>query len=238
MAKIEGQPIEKSSEAKLTPLYARLLIRLVRPFPNFDFFFIKSLRHEAVRRLQLKRGDRVLDGGCGLGGSFLYLVNAVGSSGEVVGIEISPPAADNARRRVQAKGWNNVRVVVGDFRTVALDGKFNGLLLLGAPDGYASPQALDNLLPYLAKDARVVIFGARLSRHRFMKVFNLFFQAVFSRLTFPSTPALDYEPWALLEQRVGRLEIRKYPFGMFVASGPAQSPVSGAVSGRNPKSNY
>jgi hypothetical protein len=44
-----------------TPPYVRYLARLMRPFPNFDFFFIKQLRQSAVNALQLQQGSRVLD---------------------------------------------------------------------------------------------------------------------------------------------------------------------------------
>jgi ubiquinone/menaquinone biosynthesis C-methylase UbiE len=42
-------------------------------------------------------GDRVLDVGCGPGGSFPYLVHAVGQSGQVIGVEISPEISINAK---------------------------------------------------------------------------------------------------------------------------------------------
>ena len=103
---------------ELTPPYARYLVRLIRPFPDFDVFFIKSLRQRAVHLLQLMPGDRVLDTGCGPGGSFPYLLDAVGPSGEVVGVEISPEIAINARKRIEKNGWNNVRVTVADARTL------------------------------------------------------------------------------------------------------------------------
>src|SRR5262245_40646663 len=81
---------DKLDTRHVTSPYARYLVHLIRPFPNFDASFIKPLRQKAVQLLQLKPGDRVLDTGCGPGGSFPYLVDAVGPSGEVVGVEISP----------------------------------------------------------------------------------------------------------------------------------------------------
>ena len=70
--------LNKVDNRQLTPPYARYLVHLIRPFPNFDIFFIKPLRQKAVQHLQLKPGDRVLDVGCGPGGTFPYLVDAVG----------------------------------------------------------------------------------------------------------------------------------------------------------------
>jgi|SRR5215470_263360 len=84
-----GEP-KKSVPQQVTPPYFRYLARLIRPFPDFDFSFIRPVRQKAVELLNLRHGDRVLDLGCGPGGSFPYLVAAVGPSGQVVGVEISP----------------------------------------------------------------------------------------------------------------------------------------------------
>jgi hypothetical protein len=66
----------------------------------------------------------------------------------------------------------------------------------------------------------VVIFGGKLSRHRLGRMFNLFFRFMFSKLTFPSTPELNDEPWALLKSHVIELNIEEYFFGwMFLAWG-------------------
>ncbi|MGH8005180.1 MAG: SAM-dependent methyltransferase [Limisphaerales bacterium] len=206
-----------------TPPYARYLVGLIRPFPNFDFFFIKSLRQKAVQMLELKPGDRVLDAGCGPGGSFPYLVRAVEPSGLVVGVEISPEVTINAKRRIEKNGWNNVRMITADARTVKLTDKFDGLLMFAAADVYASPQALDNLFPYLKSDARICAFGAKLSRQRLGKMFNPLLRSMF-KLSFSSTPDLNHEPWMPLENRVGKLKVGEYFFGlMFLAWGSIQA---------------
>lgn len=211
---------DKVDKHELTPLFARYLVHLIRPFPNFDPSFIKPLRQKAVQLLQLKPGDHVLDVGCGPGGSFPYLVEAVGPSGEVVGVEISPEIAINARRRVEKNRWNNVQVVEADARTVTLTGTFDGLLMFAAHDIYASAQALDNIFPHLKDDARVAAFGAKLSRNHFGWILNPFFRVAPPKLSFPSTPAIDYQPWRLLEERVGELSVEERFFGwMFLAWG-------------------
>jgi len=64
-----------------TPLYFRVPARFLRPFPDFDFGFIKPVRARAVDSLRLKEGQRVLDPGCGPGGSLPFLRAAVGASG-------------------------------------------------------------------------------------------------------------------------------------------------------------
>ena len=206
--------------SELTPLYAHLPIWLLRPFPNFDVGFVKPLRQKAVQLLRLKQGDRVLDMGCGMGGSFPYLVDSVGPSGEVVGVEISPEVTVNTRRRVEKNNWENVQVEVGDAQTVPLTGVFDGLLMFAAPDVYVSPEALANILPYLRDHARIVFFGAMISESRVGKLLNPLLKFALSKLSFPTTPIPDSEPWRLVAQHVEGLEIEAHIFGaMFLASG-------------------
>jgi protein-L-isoaspartate O-methyltransferase len=210
----------KVDRRELTPPYVRYLARLIRPFPNWDLFCIKSLRQEAVESLQLEPGSRVVDAGCGLGGTFSHLIDAVGPFGEVVGVEISPEAVINARRRIEANHWKNVHLVVGDARTVQLAGMFDGLVMFAAPDVYASPEAIGNLFTYLKPNARVVIFGAKLS-HRRLGVLPNSVLRMLMKLSFSTTPALDDTPLSAIENRMSHLHIKEYILGcMFLAWGP------------------
>ena len=203
----------------LTPPYGRFLTRLARPFPDFDFWFIKPVRQRAVDLLKLKPGDRVLDVGCGPGGSFPFLVNAVGPTGQVVGVEISPDHSELARRRIARNTWTNVEVVEAAAQDVLLTGTVDGLVMFAAPDVYASEEALENILPHLRYNARVVAFGAKLSSNGVARMFNPFLKLLCG-LSFASTPRPDREPWRILATHVERIEVEEYFFGlMFLASG-------------------
>src|SRR5262249_16779853 len=138
----------------LTPPYGHLA-RLFRPFPDIDPPFIAPVRQRAVELLKLQEGDRVLDMGSGLGGSFPSRVHAVGPSGQVVGVEISPVITINARNRIGKNGWKNVEVIEADARTVHLTGTFDGLLMF-ATDVLLLDEALENIFPHLRENARVV----------------------------------------------------------------------------------
>jgi SAM-dependent methyltransferase len=202
----------------LTPPYG-YLARLLRPFPDFDPSFIKPVRQKAVELLDLEVGDRVLDVGCGPGGSFPYLVHAVGQSGQVVGVEISPEISINARRRIAKNGWRNVQVIEAAARDVHLTGLFDGLLMFAAADVYASEEALENIFPHLRENARVAAFGAKLSSKGLGSILNPFLRMLFN-LSFSTTPRPDYEPWKILAKRVKKLDVEEYFFGlMFLTSG-------------------
>jgi ubiquinone/menaquinone biosynthesis C-methylase UbiE len=208
----------KEERQKLTPLYGHLA-GLIRPFPDFDPAFIKPVRRKAVELLNLKEGDRALDVGCGPGGSFPYLVHAVGQSGQVVGVEISPEISINARRRIERNGWRNVQVIEAAAQDIRLTGTFDGLLMFAAADVYASDEALANIFPHLRENARVVAFGAKLSRNRLGAILNPVLRMLFS-LSFSTTPRPDHEPWRILARRVRHVDIEEYFLGlMFLASG-------------------
>lgn len=207
-----------------TPPYVRYLGRLTGYFPNFDFSFIKPVRQKAVELLNLKSGERVLDVGCGSGGSFPYLVRAVSPTGEVVGIEISPESSESARKRAAINDWKNVEVIESDVLNVRLTGSFDGLLMFAAADIYASKEALENILPHLSENARVVAFGAKLSRHRFGRLLNPVLKTLF-KLSFATTPKPDYEPWQVMAKYVEKLEVKEYFFGlMFICAGENNAP--------------
>jgi len=218
----------------LTPPYARYLAPLVRPFPDFDFSFIKPVRKKAIKLLDLKPGDRVLDAGCGSGGSFPYLVEAVGTSGQVVGVEISAETCVNTRRRIARNNWKNIELIEAPAQDAQLTGSFDGVLMFAAPDVYASEAALENIFPHLKKNARIVLFGAKLSRDRFGVILNPVLRMMM-KLSHSSTPRPDHEPCLVLAKYVEGLNVKEYFFGlMFLASGtlrPAADHVSRSADG-------
>lgn len=153
------------------PSYVRTMGRIAdRPIALID-----RLRSEAVQRLQLEPGHRVIDAGCGTGASFPYLLSRVGPTGEVVGIEISPFMAARARRHVQEHGWAPVTVIEASAEAADLSGQFDALLLFAAHEILTSARRLDHLLAQLRDGARVVAFGARLTPPPLGWLFNPFF---------------------------------------------------------------
>jgi SAM-dependent methyltransferase len=68
-----------------------------------------------IDALRPRPGERVLDVGCGAGASSLELADAVGMSGEVVGVDISRTLLDVAKRR--ADNLVGIRFLEGDAQT-------------------------------------------------------------------------------------------------------------------------
>jgi SAM-dependent methyltransferase len=64
-----------------------------------------------------KRGDSVLDIGCGTGTTLLRLAEAVRPEGSVLGVDISEQQLALARQRIDAAGSANAKVVLDDATT-------------------------------------------------------------------------------------------------------------------------
>ncbi len=73
-------------------------------------------------------GMRVLELGSGVGDVTLLVAELVGPSGHITGIELKSAAADTARARVQAVGWQNVDIVAGDLASIQLDQEFDAIV--------------------------------------------------------------------------------------------------------------
>ncbi|ADB61551.1 Methyltransferase type 11 [Haloterrigena turkmenica DSM 5511] len=85
----------------------------------------EPIREAAIDRLDLQRGDRVLEIGCGPGVNFERVRRDIGAEGELVAVDYSPGMLENARARIEAHGWENVRVLRADATTVEFDDPFD-----------------------------------------------------------------------------------------------------------------
>jgi hypothetical protein len=146
-------------------------------------------------------------------GSFPYLVRAVGQSGQVVGVEISPEIIINAKKRIAKNSWRNVQVIEAGAQDVQLTGLFDGLLMFAAADVYGSEEALENIVPPLRENARVAAFGAKLSSKGVGSSLNPVLRMLFN-LSFSTSPRPDYEPWRSVAKCVEEVDIEEYFFGL------------------------
>jgi ubiquinone/menaquinone biosynthesis C-methylase UbiE len=105
------------------PIYSHDVIRerynrvaAFLPFFEYAFFIPSGLRKRAVDQLKLRRGDRVLEVGCGTGRNFHFLRDAVGPEGRIYGVDLSDGRAWKLCHRRQ---WTNVVLIEADAANYA-----------------------------------------------------------------------------------------------------------------------
>ena len=110
-------------------------------------------------QIGITEGARVLEIGCGPRGCLDLLSARVGSSGRVVGIELSPAQVELAKDFLAGQGLQNVEVLAGDARAVGLhDGTFDAvvsrLVLVNIPE----PEQMVATAVALARPGGVVAY--------------------------------------------------------------------------------
>ena len=98
------------------------------PFFEWLLFLPRDFRKDAVAHLGLTRGDTVLEIGCGTGRNFRYLRNAVGPTGRVYGVDLSPGMLSKARALCAANRWDNIELCECDAADYAAPTPLDGVL--------------------------------------------------------------------------------------------------------------
>lgn len=99
-------------DAKRTELIADLFDLVVDSYDNVGVSFFGPIAERLVGAVDPPPGARVLDIGCGRGAALFRLADAVGASGRVTGIDLSPRMVEATARDVRARGLSNVDVRV------------------------------------------------------------------------------------------------------------------------------
>jgi SAM-dependent methyltransferase len=108
---------------------------------------------EDLDRAGIRPGARALDCGCGPLGALAVLAEAVGPSGQVMGVDFNPATVDQARSVVRALGHENVDVRVGDVNQLGaeelgapFDVAYSRCFLMHQPDPRATLRRIGELL--------------------------------------------------------------------------------------------
>jgi SAM-dependent methyltransferase len=173
---------------------------------DLELLLFEPLRRQALAWLALRRGNTVIDVGCGTGLSFEPLQRAVGDAGHIIGIEQSPEMFGKARQRVQRHGWRNVTLLNAPAEEADIPDRADALLLHFTHDVLQNDAALANVLGGLKAGATVVACGLKWAPVWALPV-NLFVWPAALRSV--SSLAGLHRPWQRLAGRLGKPELRQ-----------------------------
>ena len=186
---------------------ARIYASIVEPL----FLIRPRARRKAVAALGLKPGDVVLELGAGTGRNLPYLIDAVGPSGKVIGVDAAPGMLAEARRLVKRHGWSNVELLQQDAAKLEIGPDVDAVLFSLSysvmPDpGAALARAWERLRP----GSRVVVMDVGLPKSRFPRLL-----APAAKLLIKLGPGDPYSrPWEELA-RYGAVESESFMLGLY-----------------------
>lgn len=198
-----------------SPFVRRRYNRLARFFVLFEWLFLlpRGIRREAVDRLELKPGGRVLEVGCGTGRNLAHLVQAVGAQGHVYGVDLSEGMLREAGELSAKAGWHNVSLIQADATDYTLPELVDGVIFSLS---YAViPQhleALERAWGQLRPGGYVVIMDAKLPPGPLGKLLHPFVVWA-SRATVLGNP--DIRPWDELRELTGDVGCEEVQFGTY-----------------------
>jgi trans-aconitate methyltransferase len=175
-----------------------------------DTGVFQPYRQAVVEALPLRRGQVVLDVGCGTGLCCGLLREKVGPRGGVVGIEESPEMVAVAREHIACEGWHNVTVVQSSAEDAQIGLTADAALFCAVHDILQSPGALRNVLKKLRPGAWVAAGGGKWASPMMVAV-NLLVSTLHAPYV-RSFSGFD-RPWRHLEQLTEDVHVREMAFG-------------------------
>jgi demethylmenaquinone methyltransferase/2-methoxy-6-polyprenyl-1,4-benzoquinol methylase len=197
-------------------------------------------RRRLVDLLPLRRGDIVLDVGCGTGLCFERVRNRIGADGVIVGVDASRDMLAMAAARVADRGWTNVVLVQAPVEHAVLPVVADHALFCATHDVLQSDAALDNVLGHVRDGGTIAATGGK-----WAPPWAVALNAGILALHAPYVrdfAGFD-RPWGLLESRLNRLRVQEVAMGGgYLASGlvPARAvplesgPLDGGVERGQP----
>src|SRR5581483_3471630 len=117
-------------------------------------------RARVVNLLDLQPGDAVVDVGCGTGLCFAEILDRIGPTGRLVGVEPSVDMLGRAGERVARAGWRNVDLRLGlAEERLRADDTFDAALFCFTHDVLRSRPALETVVSSLRPSGRVAAVG-------------------------------------------------------------------------------
>ncbi len=123
---------------------------------------IEAYRSYAVNLLNLQKRDWVVELGCGTGLNFPRIMKKIGPEGRLIGVDITPGMLEEARKKIERFGWNNVKLIQSDIAAYDFPPRVNGVLSTGV-FGYIPEydRVIDKASRVLVPGGRLVIFDLK-----------------------------------------------------------------------------
>jgi demethylmenaquinone methyltransferase/2-methoxy-6-polyprenyl-1,4-benzoquinol methylase len=176
-------------------------------------------RKRAVSALGLKRGDTVVEVGCGTGLNFFYLLQSIGETGRVIGVDLTDAMLKKAMKRVQRNNWHNVELVEADAAAYVFPAGIQGVLSTFALTLIPEyEQVIDHAARALAAGGRFVVADFKKPEQ-----WPLWLVKLLVLITKPFGVSLDLaerKPWQVMRKYLAQVTVtEQFGGSVYIAGG-------------------
>ena len=188
---------------------------------RYDFsanaYYLLGIREFAYRKigveaLKLKKGDTVIEIGCGTGLNFSLLRKKVGPDGNIIGVDLTPEMLEKADKRIRRNGWKNVTLVQSDAAEYLfpeyIDGIISTFAITLVPE---YDRVIQKGAAALSANARFVIVDFKKPDRWSMWMIKLF--VILTRPFGISLDIADRHPWKSVARYMILVGFRELYFG-------------------------
>src|SRR5262245_267763 len=179
---------------------------------------IARLYRATAEALELEPGTRVLDLGCGPATLTPYLLERIGPTGSVIGVDVARGMIERARSKAEARGWTNARFECADALGYQPPSRVGAVALCLSLSTMPEPlRCLKRALGFLEPGGRIAVLDSFPDPSRRLASFTI-------RLKSPLVGARpSREPLERLAAELGELRTQHFFLGVY-----------SLVSGRKP----
>ncbi|HSG45488.1 MAG TPA: methyltransferase domain-containing protein [Anaerolineales bacterium] len=124
-----------------------------------------AYRRMAVKALMLQPGDTVLELACGTGINFPLFQRYIGSTGHIIGVDITDAMLEQAKKRVASQEWENVTLAQHDASTYKIPSNAKVVFSSYALSIFPDPkQVLTNIADSLAPGSRLTLIELQIPK--------------------------------------------------------------------------
>jgi SAM-dependent methyltransferase len=167
-------------------------------------------RRRIVDALDVRRGDVVVDVGCGTGLCLPLLQERIGTEGFIIAVDESAAMLNIARARAEQFGWSNVTFITAPAAKVDLPVDADAALFCAVHDIIRCPDSVRNILSQLRPGAHIASGGGKWAAP-WLVLLNAYVAAL-HRPCVRSFEGFD-RPWSVLTAHLQDLRITEMAFG-------------------------
>lgn len=192
---------------------------IVRVFRLLGYDYV-TYRSRAISALHLKRGQAVVELGCGTGINFPKIIQNIGKEGRLIGVDLTPEMLEIADQKVKKEGWTNVELIKADMANYDFPENVDAIISTGAFGWLDNPeQVIKKACSALNPGGRFVLLDLKRPNRWPSLLFKIFFEKI-GAIAGVNSSYVSTHPWEAVNKYFDETDYEeRYGGAMYLSKG-------------------